>query len=943
MCFQKYRMIRLFAFCAVGLGFGVSALAQYHRAPQGERFLSEPSDKDALEIVLDYLNNHRAGLGLSADDLAEYRVSDRYTSNPSKVTYIHINQMYQGIDVFNAVINANLMADGRILSFGQGFRRNLRASANGPIPAMGALEALAKAAAHLKIDLVQTPTILEPATGADRRTLLSDGGISQSPIPAKLVYYPVPDGPVRLAWNLVIDHKGSDDWWNICVDAENGAILFQKNWTIYDAWHPDPHAANPADKRAGERNLAFGSQSRSDNRLMDGSSYNILPLPFETPDHGPFQVVNEPADATASPFGWHDTNGITGPEFTTTQGNNVHAYQDRDGNDLPSNDDPDGGLTLTFNLLPDFNMAPMTYTDAATINLFYWNNIIHDLIYFYGFDEEGGNFQENNYGNGGAGSDSVNAQSQSRADQPPSGTTRNNANFSTPSDGQNPRMRMYEFTFPFNANVEVTAPAGIAGDYIASSAAFGPALPGAGLSGEVVLADDGVDPNSNACEPLINGPAVNGKIAILDRGGCNFTLKVINAQNQGAIGVIIVNNQTDIPSTPGGTDPNVVIPSLMVGRADGQLIKDALAADEPVFVTLTTVVDPPPNRDSDFSSVIMVHEYGHGLSNRSVGGPNNVNCINGEEQPGEGWSDFFALVFTALPTDMAGDGRGIGTWVGWEPTTGPGIRPFFYSTDMNVSSATYNGIITAALPHGVGNIFAVMLWEMYWNMVFKHGFDPDFYNGTGGNNMALQLVMEAMRLQPCEATFPEMRDSLLDADVALFGGANQCEIWCAFAKRGVGVSAVGGSPLSRSDNSEAFDLPPECPVCNVCAPAAILAQPESVDACEGDMVTFTVDAQGTDISFQWRKNGVPIDGATSATFSINGVVVEDGDTYDCEITNACSTLLSDAVTLTVTGPLTYGNDLFPGWNGGLANPDCLDLNGNGILDILEIINALNPA
>ena len=72
-------------------------------------------------------------------------------------------------------------------------------------------------------------------------------------------------------------------------------------------------------------------------------------------------------------------------------------------------------------------------------SLFYWNNVIHDDLYRHGFTESRGNFQEDNFGKGGRGSDSVNAEGQD-------GGGTNNANFATPSDGSNPRMQMYIWT-----------------------------------------------------------------------------------------------------------------------------------------------------------------------------------------------------------------------------------------------------------------------------------------------------------------------------------------------------------------------------------------------------------------------------------------------------------------------------------------------------------------
>jgi hypothetical protein len=101
-----------------------------------------------------------------------------------------------------------------------------------------------------------------------------------------------------------------------------------------------------------------------------------------------------------------------------------------------------------------------------------------------------------------------------------------------------------------------------------------------------------------------------------------------------------------------------------------------------------------------------------------------------------------------------------------------------------------------------------MLWDMTWDLIKQYGYDEDLYKGTGGNNIAMQLVIEGMKLQVCRPGFVDGRDAILLADKMLYGGANQELIWRAFAKRGLGFSASQGSSLSRLDQVEAFDLPP---------------------------------------------------------------------------------------------------------------------------------------
>ena len=125
----------------------------------------------------------------------------------------------------------------------------------------------------------------------------------------------------------------------------------------------------------------------------------------------------------------------------------------------------------------------------------------------------------------------------------------------------------------------INSPASIAGTYAAGPAAFGPALTATGLTGNVVLADDGTAPSSDACTPLTNGAAVSGNIALVDRGTCAFTIKVKNAQNAGAVGVIVADNVAGPVAGMAGADPTIVIPSLRVTLATGNLIKGALATD----------------------------------------------------------------------------------------------------------------------------------------------------------------------------------------------------------------------------------------------------------------------------------------------------------------------------------------------------------------------------
>ena len=140
--------------------------------------------------------------------------------------------------------------------------------------------------------------------------------------------------------------------------------------------------------------------------------------------------------------------------------------------------------------------------------------------------------------------------------------------------------------------------------------------------------------------------------------------------------------------------------------------------------------------------------------------------------------------------------------------------------DVVISSTVvskHNGVTHVYLqqryrPHGIGYVWNTMLWEVYWNLVDRYGYNANVYDGwnTGGNNLALQLVMDGMKFQPCSPGFVDGRNAILAADRALTAGVNQCEIWRGFAKRGLGVSANQGLSTSRTDGVQAFDLPASC-------------------------------------------------------------------------------------------------------------------------------------
>jgi PKD repeat protein len=788
--------------------------------------------QNTSSIIQQHLRENMEELKLSESDINEWRITDQHTSRQSGATYVYIQQQSQGINVFNGVANFAIK-NGKVVSMGNRLISQLDNKTNYNTPAIDPVQAITVAAGHLNLE---APKDIRPIeANSSREYLFNKGGISLENIPVELMYQAISDTEVKLVWNLSIYTLDANNWWSVRIDAQTGELVHKNDWvthcqvdhTVFTNCNHD-HRNNIAENEA----------------TFMPESYNVFPLPVESPVHGERMIVTNPADAIASPYGWHDTDGVAGAEYTITRGNNVYAYEDASDTNSPGFS-PDGGASLEFDFPYIANGDPVEYRPAAITNLFYLNNMMHDIWHRYGFDEASGNFQMSNYGHGGQGDDYVLAEAQD-------GSGTNNANFATPPDGFNPRMQMFLWYGGLGDYLTIESPTGIAGSYASTSAGFGPGLPSTPITAEVVLMEDDTDPVNNGCETIVNGAALAGKIALVDRGDCNFTVKVFSAQNQGALAVIVVNNVNGNPISMGGTNNQITIPSIMIFKSDGDLIKAELE-NGPVTASISNGGAGAAIQDSDFDNGIIAHEYTHGISNRLTGGGNNADCLFNSEQMGEGWSDWYGLVLTIEPGDQGSDVRGMGTFANGESPDGNGIRPAPYSTNFDINPYTYgdsNNAGAISEPHGVGFIFATALWDMTWALIDEYGGtpDPDLYQGTGGNNIAMQLVTEAMKIQPCNPGMIDGRDAILAADELLYDGAHQCLIWEVFAKRGFGYSANQGSAFSRSDQVEAFDEPPICQVATEAPVAAFSAL--SDNACSSE-IRFANESTGIVHTYEW--------------------------------------------------------------------------------------------
>jgi len=272
---------------------------------------------------------------------------------------------------------------------------------------------------------------------------------------------------------------------------------------------------------------------------------------------------------------------------------------------------------------------------------------------------------------------------------------------------------------------------------------------------------------------------------------------------------------------------------------------------------------PDPDRDSAFEQLILLHELTHGLTDRLVGGPNNVGLNKSTQAHGlaEGYSDWFALTLTSAPSDTP---EGLYGESGWsvednsfgqefvDPALDPpavtgtisfhfdqhylyGLRRFPYTTNMDWNPLTladtdpatfnidgaplspwfvdYKAFLTSVgrpdlAPgptefHAVGEVWAVALWEVRAKLIERHGWKK-------GNDLALRIVTSSLAMLAETPTIIEARDAVVQADFAMTGGQNYCAVWRGFAKRGMGLGASTPVNGELSGVVERFTLPPRC-------------------------------------------------------------------------------------------------------------------------------------
>ena len=664
---------------------GVPKMLFNYRAPLSRDRAGAP---DA--VAREFLGENSGLFGLSAKDVKNLKLDN--VDNDLGTTFLNYTQRVKGVPVFQGLVQAAVRPTGEIMNINEGW-----VITDGNVDVTPGLSEAAGVAKAFEYAGKPTDVAAGDRANPGRRVALKNP-LGRDDVLSDLRLMLV-NGEARLAWHSFVD-VGTNEWYEILVDARTGELLFRYN--LY------------ADVAQG---TVF---TRSPNFARTVESFD--------------------GNATINPNGWIGT-------ATVTTGNNVDAYLDTDANNAPDNNNTTGlsvgrasSATQDFTFPFAANVDPRTEKPAVVSNLFYFNNLMHDFVYDLGFTESAGNFQTNNFGRGGTGNDSVQAEAQD-------GSGTNNANFATPPEGSRPRMQQYLFT----------------------------------------------------------------------------------------------------QSTTSLTD----------------------------------------DRDSSMDGDVVLHEYGHGVSNRLVGGPANVSCLGGTQSGamGEGWSDYWAITFY-------NDGA-MGEYV---VNNTVGIRRAAYSVPANTVHDSYADVGSGGFQvHRDGEVWAATLFDLRQSL---------------GSALSNRLVLNGMKFTPCSPSMLNARDGILQADTNLNGGANACAIWTVFARHGMGFSAVGNDGTTHT---AATNLPASCtpgtPTIGV-SPASLsfsatagganpASQNVSISNTGGGALNWTVSDNATWLILSPTSGTAP--SATTASVNITGLAAGTyNGTITVTATGATNSPFSVPVTLTVT-------------------------------------------
>src|SRR5262245_26723787 len=375
-------------------------------------------------IVRGFMNQNPHLFGMSPQQVAGLRKSAEYTNPNGRLSWLRMEQRWNGLPVFQGEAVAAFTASGEMVRMSSGLTAGPDVQSLETEPKVTAAAAVVAAADSIDVALSEDQLVVQETDG--QTVVFYPVEPFDEPIKVTLVYFPFDNGLATLAWSMVFwqapqsyliltdAQEGTGPVWRKCITD------YQTQTATYSVYNDDSPAP------------------LSPSNAFPGSGIQGAAIP-----RTPFTIISElPAFDN---LGWI-TDGVN-----TTTGNNVDA-----GLDIvaPNGIDVDGrAIGSPFRVFDfPYNPAPgipppgdaptlADYRRGVVTQLFFWSNRYHDRLYELGFTEAARNFQQDNFGRGGLGNDFVRAEAQDFI-------STNNARFATPPDGSLPRMEMFIFTGP---------------------------------------------------------------------------------------------------------------------------------------------------------------------------------------------------------------------------------------------------------------------------------------------------------------------------------------------------------------------------------------------------------------------------------------------------------------------------------------------------------------
>ena len=353
------------------------------------------AERDPVIAAQNFLNRHHDAFSLEADEAASFQVARVDHDAAGDINHITLQRTIEGVPVFQGAVTVHMDRNNGV------FRVLGDDLYLGATPTN--LRALQPVAAVIAAGRAFGLSDLSPSqvTSEGIRTTFSTSRTNDD-IAVEPRVFQTTGGDYRFAYQVALpwlDDARQQRYELALVDAQDGTLL-------------------------GSYNLV---------ETFTGRVFNVNAQPVANQSADTRTVVSFDGNPAASPNGWVDAS-------RKTIGNNAVAATDLDGNNTVGANEtqPAANASDSFDFPYSGTVDAAQFKSASVANAFFLVNDYHDRTYLLGFTESSGNFQNNNFGKGGAQNDAVNVDAQD-------GSGTNNANFSTPPDGSKPRMQMFLF------------------------------------------------------------------------------------------------------------------------------------------------------------------------------------------------------------------------------------------------------------------------------------------------------------------------------------------------------------------------------------------------------------------------------------------------------------------------------------------------------------------